>query len=482
VIRISRKWQWAGLLAPLAVAMLGCAVASRRPDRNNMAASSTVSRPAVAENHATATDPAGSAARTDDASPGVSRAAYDERQAAPLSKAAARGGDPRYAASGEGVLELDLLIREVEAVNPSLEAAAEAWHAAAFRYPQMISLDDPMFGFFKGTQDGFMVEASQKIPWPGKLRLRGNMASAEASAMEWEVADTRLMLAEAAAMAFFDYYQADRQLAVNAANSRLMQEFRDIAKVRYEAGQVSQQDVLQADVELADLEARRAELQRERKIAAVRINTLLHREAEHPLPPPPEKVGVPAALPAGGALVELALDARPDLAAQMARIRQEEYALGLAYKEYYPDVDLAAKYDGFMPVEMRTQVGANVNVPVYRQKRRAAVCEASANVRKRRAELENRIDQVRYEVQAGWERATERGKVVRLYEERILPASQANVDSARINYTAGKVDFLRLVEAERQLRDQQDKYYETVGEYHRRLAQLERATGGALSR
>jgi len=466
------------LLIPLIAATLGCAAASRQPERG-VAAPSYGGRSQVAGR----SQPAPSRpAQEQAASPGVTAVAYAERPGAPPPKAIASGGDPGHADSGEGVLDVEVLIEEVQAVNPSLEAAAEAWHAAAFRYPQMISLDDPMFGFSRGTQNGYMVEASQKIPWPGKLKLRGNLAAAEANAMEWEVADTRLMLAEAAAMAFYDYYQADRQLAVNASNSRLMQDFRDIAKVRYEAGQVSQQDILQADVELADLEARRAALQRERKVAAVRINTLLHREADHFLPPPPQEVAAPAALPASASLIELALDARPDLAAQSARIRQEEYALGLAYKDYYPDVEVGAKYNAFMPPDMRTEVGANVNVPIYLKKRRAAVCEASAKVRQRRAELENRIDQVRYEVQSAWERTTERGQVVRLYEEKILPAARANVESARINYTAGKVDFLRLVEAERQLREQQDKYYETVGEYHRRLAQLERAAGGSLSR
>jgi outer membrane protein TolC len=402
-------------------------------------------------------------------------------QAAPLPKPAVSVADPAHSAPADGVLDLDSLIQEVESVNPSLEAAVEAWQAAAFRYPQMIALEDPMFGFLRGTNEGFMVEASQKIPWPGKLRLRGNVAAAEADAMQWEVEDRRLMLAEATAMTFFDYYQADRQLEVNVANTRLLREFRDIAKTQYETGRVSQQDVLQADVELADLEARHVELQRERKIAAARINTLLHRAADHPLPPPPAKADVPDALPTRESVIERALQARPDLAAQMARIRQEEYSLGLAYKDYYPDLEFVFKHDHFMPVEMQTQVGMNFNVPVYRQKRHAAVCEASAKLRQRRAELESRMDQVRYEVQAAWERTSERRSVVRLYEKKILPAADANVQSARINYTAGKVDFLRLVEAERQLRQQQAMYHETVADYHRRLAELQRAVGAPLS-
>jgi len=406
--------------------------------------------------------------------------AYRAAEDAPPDVAKQPEVQTRQAVETSQELDLEGLIAEVQAVNPSVEAAVEAWQAAAYRYPQMIALEDPMLGVMAGTRMGWMVEASQRIPWPGKRRLRGNVSAAEANAMEREVDDVRRMLAEAAAMAFFDYYQADRQLAVLAENTELMRQFRDIAKRKYEAGLTSEQDVLQAEVELADLEARGAELHRERRIAAARINTLLHREPGDPLASPPAKVEVGDRLLPGEALVQLALEARPDLAAQMARIRADEYALGLAWKEYYPDVEIAFKHDAFMPEEMRTQVGVGVNVPLWREKRQAAVCEASARLRQRRAELESRIDRVGFEVQSSWERVAERHKVVRLFEQRILPAARANVESARVNYVAGKLDFLRLVEAQRGLREQQDKYHQTVADYHRRLAELQRAVAAPL--
>ena len=72
-------------------------------------------------------------------------------------------------------------------------------------------------------------------------------------------------------------------------------------------------------------------------------------------------------------------------------------------------------------------------------------------------------------------------QVVRLYEEQILPLSQRNIESAQANYTSGKLDFLRLLDAERQLYSQREMYYQAIAEYHRRLAELERAVGQPLS-
>jgi len=388
---------------------------------------------------------------------------------------------------GHAELAVDQLVAEVQARNPSLHAASAAWQAAANRYPQAVSLDDPMFTYMiaptsglGGENGGWMVQASQKLPWPGKRALRGSAASAEADAMQGDIGDTRLRLAEAARTAFYDYYLARREMELNATTRSLLKQFRDIAANKYQVGQATEQDVLQADVELAGLERRRAELTRDEQVAVARINTLLHREPNHPLPPPPVKVAIPALLPAAESLQQTATQSRPDLYAAQARIRAEEANLALACKEYYPDVNLAAKYDAFMPENIRPAVGMDVNIPIRYARRSAAVQEAENRVAERRAEYQDRLDQVRYEVQSAIDRATQSACVVHLYEEKILPAAQRSLDSALANYTTGKLDFLRLLDAERQLYSQREMHYQAIAEYHRRLAELDRAVGGPV--
>jgi outer membrane protein TolC len=121
------------------------------------------------------------------------------------------------------VLDLDALVAEVVAINPDIRAASAAWRAAAQRYPQEVSLDDPMFGYLLGpgswgsdeVESAYMLEASQKLPWPGKRQMRGNIARAEANAAYYDVGEQRLRIAEAARLAYFDYYLAHRQIATS---------------------------------------------------------------------------------------------------------------------------------------------------------------------------------------------------------------------------------------------------------------------------
>jgi cobalt-zinc-cadmium efflux system outer membrane protein len=385
-------------------------------------------------------------------------------------------------------LQVDSLVAEVLAVNPDIRAASAAWRAAAHRYPQEVSLDDPMFGYMLGpgswgsdeVNDAYTLEASQKLPWPGKRQLRGNIARAEANAAYYDVGEQRLRIAETTRLVYYEYYLAHRQLAVLVESNKLLQDFRQIALSRYESATVEQQDVLLADVELADLQRRLLELTRAEQVARARINTLLLVAANAPLPPPPVELSTADKVRSPEELRSLALSQRPELAAQAARIRAEQYAVALAYKEFYPDVEVVARYDAFWQEEpLRPMVGMNLNLPIYKEKRRAAVCEARARITKEQAELDAKINEIMFEVEQSYRRVEESRSTLAVYQTSILPTVRHSVDAARASYLAGRLDFLRLVASQRQLLEMQDRYYMTVAEYRRRHAELMRLIGDA---
>ncbi len=391
--------------------------------------------------------------------------------------------------SYQGELSVDSLVREVLTRNRSLAALQAAWRAAAQRYPQVVSLADPAFmslmapGSFndQNFQSSFMVGATQQLPWPGKRQLRGQVAQAETSAASFEAGDLAVRLEATTRTAFFDYFLALRQLELVSDNTHRLQEFRDVARAKYEANEVTQQDVLQADVELAELARQQVELHRSANITVARINTLLHRLPNVALPPPPHKVGSPQLLPEPELLYQMAIGRRPDLAAIGARVRAEQSQVQLAYKEFLPDFDVGGRYDQFWDrVNQRGQVGVNMNVPLYQQRRQAAAREAMWRVSQRRAEFEQQVDTIRNDVQAAYERVNESRQVFALYDTRILPTIDQNIKAARAGYEAGRVAFLSLIEAQRQLIDGQMKWIEALADYHRRLAELEQALAGPV--
>jgi outer membrane protein TolC len=393
--------------------------------------------------------------------------------------------------AGTAELAPDALVEQVLARNPTLAQMIAAWQAAQARYPQVSSLEDPMvmgklapaaIGTSGAVHDHFyMVEASQKLPWFGKLRLRGENALAEASAAGNVVDDTRLQLIESARTAFYDYYLADRALEVNDESLVLLRKFRESARSRYENNLVPEQDVIQADVEIAREQDRRLALEETRQIAVARLNTLLHLPPDSPLPPAPRRINVTDGLPDAQALRAAALAWRPDLRALADHVRAEQAALGLAEKDFCPDFEVAAGYDAFWDVRsQRPEINVRLNVPIYRAKRYGAVDEARARIAQRRAELAHQADQVSFEVQQAYVQVQRSERSVRLYEGTILPKAQLNVEAAQSAYVTAKIPLLSLVEAERDLVMLRDRYHEAVADYFRRRATLERVVAGPL--
>ena len=382
-------------------------------------------------------------------------------------------------------LTLEQLVAEVEARNPSIQAMLAAWQAATQKYSQAVALDDPMFMAMLapaalGADDvagGQQLQVTQRFPWPGKRRARGAMAQSEADAAFHEAEDARVGLRLMTQMAFYDYYLVRQQARINAESVQILTQFRESAQVRYQNNLVTQQDVLQADVELAELGRRTLELTRMERVAIARINTLLRRQPSAPLPDP-------AALPdqalaeEPSLLIGQALAQRPDLAALVHRIEAEQASLELAYKQYYPDMDVIGAYNAMMPEkEMWGQVGVGFNIPLYRQKRHAAVDEAQFRVSQRVAEYEQKQLDIQYEVQAAFEHLQEARQAIELYRQKLIPTAKLNVEATQANYENTKASFVDLAVAQRQFVELREKEQEALVSYHQRQAELERALG-----
>ena len=105
------------------------------------------------------------------------------------------------------------------------------------------------------------------------------MAQWEANAAGWDTQEVKLRLALATRMSYFDLYLVSRELELNKRNVELMQDFRTAAKAKYEANQVSSQDLSAADLELAKLQQQRLELEQAERTAVARLQ---HTSAPSP--------------------------------------------------------------------------------------------------------------------------------------------------------------------------------------------------------
>jgi len=126
---------------------------------------------------------------------------------------------------------------------------------------------------------------------------------------------------------------------------------------------------------------------------------------------------------------------------------------------------------------LRPFVGIEVSVPIQLGRRRAALDEANALLARERSRGRQLEDRVRFEVTAAVERLREAQHLLELSRERLLPAAQGQLESARAAFETGQLDFAELVDALRALRDAEFGVLEAEASLSTRHAALSRALG-----
>ena len=126
---------------------------------------------------------------------------------------------------------------------------------------------------------------SQEIP-PGKLQLRGEVASREAERLEQEYLAVPLRVIARLKEAFYDLSFVHASIEIVEKNRLVLLDFAKTAEARYAVGRGVQQDVFRAQTEVSCLLARLATLEQRKESLHAEINRLLNQPPADPLGAP----------------------------------------------------------------------------------------------------------------------------------------------------------------------------------------------------
>jgi outer membrane protein TolC len=120
----------------------------------------------------------------------------------------------------------------------------------------------------------------------------------------------------------------------------------------------------------------------------------------------------------------------------------------------------------------------SAKLPLYFWRKQQPELEAARlNLSSAKSMRDNTSSTVLYQVKEAYTTATTSEKLANLYRSAIVPQSNLALNSAIANYQVGKIDFLQLIDASMSLLEYQLKYYESMVEFHKALAQLEPLVG-----
>ena len=337
--------------------------------------------------------------------------------------------------------------------QPKVEAAFYEWAASIERITQARSLPDPQLTFQMDIQNivtSIMPGLMGNIPWPDKLRVGAQIASAESQAKYFAFQSMVLTSAFEVKRAYYQLYFLSEKIRVSQSTLGLLSELEKLARAQNETGKVTMQDVLRAQIEQDQLKTEIANLEDSRNPLLAQFKAALGLTHDDPTPPMPSRFeSTPMDLSADR-LFETALAQNTRLKAMEADVRATEGSIILARRSRLPDFSLGLMADVQTKPTLYRPLGT-VSLPIWRDKIAAQIAEAQANKCSAEARLSDEQITLAVAFAERFYLFREATRNLALLNEQLLPKARQSLEVARSGYLGGQIDFFNLTDTERTL-------------------------------
>ncbi len=394
---------------------------------------------------------------------------------------------------GEGV-GLEELIKDAVENNPEIRSARLKWAGVIQRYPQAVALDDPMLTYTYpvegietkvGPQE-HTFSLTQRLPFPGKLKLRGEIVSKDAQIARLNYDRVVRDVIVKVKRSFYELYYIDMAISLTEQNKKVLEHMVKVATTDYAQDGTTLNDVVKAQSEYAQVSYDLLLLKEMRETELTRLNTLLNRPPEERF----ETFRQPAVKPFEHNLDELyrwALEGE-EIRIKRLEVEKRDLETSLARYAYLPDFRIGVNYisigegDSVVRDSGKDSMGVvfGINIPIWFSKNRAIVKEAEfkkeSTVREKRA-LENETLST---VKNLYLKLVNTNRLIELYSQSLIPQAQQSLEIAETWYRNKQGSLSGLLETQTILYNFQIAYFRAVADYLKTIADLERVTGRRL--
>src|SRR5579863_3271814 len=387
---------------------------------------------------------------------------------------------------------LPTLLDEADRANPQILAARHAWKAATLVPSQASTLPDPEFtvqqfsvgsprpfaGFSNSDFAYVGLGVSQDLPYPGKLRLRGEIAGRDAAVAQEGYENVRRSVIEQLKEAYFQLAYEHELLRVLHRDQGLLDQVEKTAEVHYAAGQGNQQDVLKAQLQQTRL---LSEIEMHHQDHG-RLQAQLKQLANRPVDAPdivPETMTETALAYSFDDLVGRVRAQNPIVRSDEEMVRRQGLQVELARKDLYPDFNLQYMWQ-HTASQFRDyyQLSFNVRVPIHRgRKQRAELAQTAEELNQSRRQYEADVQQVSFEIRDQYLAVETSARLLKVYREGLIPQGTAAFRAGVAAYEQNRSDFESLFTSFMDVLTLDGEYWRTLAQHETAIARLEQLTG-----
>jgi outer membrane protein TolC len=388
---------------------------------------------------------------------------------------------------------LSQLLAEAEANNPQISSAGHEAQAARQMAPQVTTLPDPKFTYqqlsvgspkpFAGyTNSDFSyvgVGASQELPYPGKLRLRGEAAERAADVEVAQVAVTKTSIADAVKADYIQLAYLQQTLGILRQNEAVLDQLIQDGTAHYKVGEGMQQDVLEAQLNRTKIIHEITMHHQQMGQLQAHLKGLLNRDQTSP-DIVTEDLGETPLKSSAADLLGLVRKNNPQIQVDARAIQQQDVQLASAKREGKPDFELGYMYQN-TDRKYRDYYMFTFNVTFPRRKRiDAEVAQAQEKLIASRQTLGAHLQQQLSQAQQLYVQASSDEELMKEYREGLVPQSDAAYRAALSAYASNKEQFAHVLNYFTDVLNLQLEYAQTLLDHETALAHLESLTGATL--
>lgn len=405
------------------------------------------------------------------------------------------GVNSLYAGNHLQATSLESLIEEALKNNSEIKSYIYNVDAYATHPSQARALDDPRIGIavanlpvdtFKFDQEAMtqkQIFLKQKVPYPGKLSLKENIAEKDLMIAREELSEKQNSVIANVKSIYFDLIFLKRSLEVTDRNRDLLAGFIETAESRYSVGKASQREVIKSQLELSGMLRKLLYLEQKQKAAEAQLTSLLSRDENIPFLL--EEKAQTVFDYDDEKLMVIAME-RPMLSALAYQVERAKLSRRLSEKDFYPDFDFGISYgqrDNTGDISRPDFFSASVtmNIPLwFKGKESKKVAEEAAKAKKAEEAYETMRDEIYFQVRLIISEIDQLEKEMELLKTGLIPQSALAFDSTVAAYKVNKAAFLDLVRNQIGLYNYEIEYFQAVMAREKKLARLEAIVGKRL--
>ena len=388
---------------------------------------------------------------------------------------------------------LATLLAEAASRNSQIAAANDTWKSSSHVARQVSTLPDPQFTFqsfsvgsprpgagFSNSNFAYLgFGASQALPYPGKLRLKSEVASRKADATEARVGVVRANVAEQVKLLYLRLAYLQQTFAILDRTNGVLGPLVQNELSHYSLGEGNQAGIIKAQLQRTQILRSETVNREQTGEAEADLKELLHRAQDSP-----DIVAEPLAETTLGQtateLQNLVRQQNPTLQVEQRSVQQEEAQIKSAQRNGKPDFNVGYMYQltgsSYWDYYMLT---LSLSLP-HRARVREEVAEAIEQANYARHELDSEAQQQLAAVQKQFVAATGTAQLLDEYTHGLIPQSEAIFRSEQSSYAANKQAFTPVLSSLLDLLSLQSDFQEALLEHETALVRLETLTGASL--